>query len=67
MNKYRSMNRDLQQGINDGSYKSIAPGRGGVVELIEPMNRVNTLQLQYNITDYNKGLHSSGCPCSECA
>lgn len=63
---YRSMNTDLQQGINDGVYKSIAPDRGGDVELREPYNRAKTLPPQYGVLDYNKGLHDYGCTCNYC-
>lgn len=32
VNQSRSMNAELHEGATDGSYKKIAPARGGVVE-----------------------------------
>lgn len=66
INQSRSMNKDLQQGLNDGMFKSLAPDRGGEVEYQEVYARYETLQPQYNIADMKKGLHPVGCGCSYC-
>ena len=62
----RSMNKDLQQGVMDGLYKSVYPNRGGVVETVEPASRASILPPQYGMTDYSKGIHPEGCACSYC-
>lgn len=67
INDTRSMNTDLQAGISDGLYKSIAPDRGGVVEFTEPYTRSQILPPQYGVLDYLKGVHDYGCTCNSCS
>ena len=59
------MNNDLQQGIDDGLYKSLTPSRGGVVET-QDLARYVDLQAQYGIADMKMGVHPNGCNCSYC-
>jgi hypothetical protein len=56
VNETRSMNRDLQMGVNDGLIKSVTPGRGGEVETKAVIDRAAMLQRQYNVTDVNYGI-----------
>lgn len=51
VNATRSMNADLQKGVNDGLFKSITPGRGGEVETEHVIDRAVVLPPQYNVTD----------------
>lgn len=51
VNETRSMNDDLQKGVNDGLFKGLSPDRGGVVETPQLIERAATLQPQYNVTD----------------
>jgi hypothetical protein len=59
MNSNRSMNRDLQQGLKDGTFKSLAPDRGGDVEMTTIHTRANLLQAQYDINDLSMGVVQS--------
>lgn len=65
INDFRSMNADLQQGLVDGRIKSLAPDRGGSVEVQFVHERALGLQAQYSISDH---MHSfaTGCQCAEC-
>jgi hypothetical protein len=51
VNQTRSLNADLQKGVNDGLLKSLSPDRGGEVETKQLVERAATLQPQYNVTD----------------
>ena len=51
VNATRSMNDDLQKGVNDGLFKGLSPDRGGEVESRPLVERAATLQPQYNVTD----------------
>lgn len=50
-NNSRSMNTDLQNGLNDGTFKSLAPDRGGEVEMQAIHERAMMLQAQYDVND----------------
>lgn len=50
-NNSRSMNVDLQHGLNDGTFKSLAPDRGGEVEMQAIHERAMMLQPQYDVND----------------
>lgn len=63
VNDSRSMNADLQQGLRDGLYKSLTPGRGGVVETRSPLERADDLQPQYGMSTK---MHPLGCQCGYC-
>jgi hypothetical protein len=39
INSERSMNADMRQGVSDGSFKHLAPNRGGQVEMERPLAR----------------------------
>jgi hypothetical protein len=67
INQTRSMNTDLQFGVNDGKYKQMTPDRGGEAELFQPNSRYEELQIQYSITDFNRGMHLKGCACVDCS
>lgn len=51
INDSRSMNSDLHSGVNDGRLKSLAPDRGGNLDMGHVATRAGLLQNQYNITD----------------
>lgn len=51
VNSSRSMNQDLQHGLNDGMFKSLSPDRGGEVETQDIRERAMTLQAQYDMND----------------
>ena len=51
VNSSRSMNEDLQHGINDGVFKSLSPDRGGEVEMQDVRERAMMLQAQYDMND----------------
>lgn len=63
VNDSRSMNADLKQGIKDGSFKSLTPFRGGVVETSDSLIRADDLQQQYSMATKD---HPVGCPCGYC-
>jgi hypothetical protein len=65
VNETRSLNGDLQQGMNDGVLKSLTPDRGGEVEDSRPRERAENLQRQYGFADIRK-FHPSGCGCGYC-
>ena len=50
VNSSRSQNDDLRQGITDGSFKSLTPSRGGVVETGPSIKRQMVLQAQYGVS-----------------
>lgn len=56
VNQTRSLNADLQKGVNDGLIKSVTPDRGGEVETNAVVERAAMLQRQYNVTDVNYGI-----------
>jgi len=67
VNEFRSMNQDLYLGQCDGKHKSLTPGRGGEVEMQWPVERLQTLQRQYNFTDFKTGMKPEcGCGSSPC-
>ena len=51
VNSSRSMNKDLQHGLNDGLFKSLSPDRGGEVEMQAIHERAMMLQAQYDMND----------------
>lgn len=51
INDARSMNSDLHSGVNDGRLKSLAPDRGGNLDMSHVATRAGLLQNQYNVTD----------------
>lgn len=59
VNNSRSMNLDLQKGLNDGVFKSLAPGRGGEVEMQAIHERASLLQPQYGMNDIKMGVVQS--------
>ena len=59
VNNSRSMNLDLQKGLNDGVFKSLTPGRGGEVEMQAVQERASLLQPQYNVNDLKMGVVQS--------
>lgn len=63
VNKSRSMNADMKQGVNDGTFKSLTPNRGGVVEMGDVLKRADQLPPQYNIAT---PIHQYGCSCGYC-
>jgi hypothetical protein len=60
VNESRSANADMTQGTRDGRYKSLTPGRGGVVETSNVEQRSKELQMQYGM------LHGASCGCGAC-
>jgi hypothetical protein len=48
--RLRSMNSDLNRGITEGSYKTVAPDRGGVVES-------SYLEMRESLDDVWHGIH----------
>jgi hypothetical protein len=57
VNTSRSMNGDRKLGEDDGTMKSIAPDRGGVLEESHAFDRAKMLQTQYNIVDKKRGVN----------
>ena len=55
-NVYRSMNKDLRLGVDDGAFKSLAPDRGGDVDMQNIHERATLLQPQYDINDLKMGV-----------
>jgi hypothetical protein len=47
----RSVNRELEQGSVDGTYKQVIKDRGGVVEHITPDNLLDLSWKYYGITE----------------
>lgn len=45
----RSMNRDLIEGMTDGSRKKLTPNRGGFVEATTPHSRRELHDLNFNM------------------
>lgn len=58
-NVYRSMNADLRLGVDDGAFKSLAPDRGGEVDMKSIHERASLLQAQYDINDLKMGVIQS--------
>jgi len=56
INDARSMNSDLHSGVNDGRLKSLAPDRGGNLDMSHVQTRAGLLQNQYNVTDMLAGV-----------
>lgn len=59
VNNSRSMNLDLQKGLNDGAFKSLSPDRGGEVEMQAIHERASLLQPQYDMNDIKMGVVQS--------
>ena len=59
----RSMNKDLQAGVKDGTLKSYTPDRGGEVEVDHAFERADDLQPQYGMSILG---HPVGCMCQYC-
>lgn len=63
VNESRSMNADMQQGVKDGTFKSLTPDRGGVVEMSNVLKRADVLPPQYDVATES---HPANCPCGYC-
>jgi len=50
------MNADLRLGVDDGAFKSLAPDRGGEVDMKAIHERALLLQPQYDINDLKMGV-----------
>ncbi|MFD4858479.1 hypothetical protein [Streptomyces atratus] len=48
----RPMNRELSEGMTEGSYKRRAPNRGGFVEETTNIARENLSTINFNITEH---------------